>query len=196
MAHEYMKAVCCRIAMTGLGILILMAGLWGQNSSVTILGGQGMHVTLETDVGSRISHPGDRFSMRLLEPLVIENRELLPKGTIFQGKILSVLAGDAKTRTLPEIRTAFDEVLLPNGGSFLVTATAEEQRHSEFETRGSVTAAFFGAAAVRFDDFTWKKGRTGWLRLKFDLVVPSEFTASKAAGNPKDIKGAETVSSK
>jgi hypothetical protein len=70
-----------RIAIFGVGILILTAKvLSGQETAVTILGRQGMHTVLETEIGSLTSHPGDKFAMRLLEPVIVNNREVLPKG--------------------------------------------------------------------------------------------------------------------
>jgi hypothetical protein len=123
-----------RIAIFGLGILTLTASfLRGQGNAVTILGGQGMHVVLETEIGSRTSHPGDRLAMRLLEPVVVDKREVLPTGTVFEGKVIAVLPGDPKTHTLAEVRTAFEEVVLPDGRSFPVNVSPEEQRNSEFE---------------------------------------------------------------
>jgi hypothetical protein len=159
-----------RIAIVGVGILILSATfLHGQDTAVTVLGGQGMHMVLETEIGSLTSHPGDKFVMRLLEPVVIDNHEVLPKGTVFQGKVLTVLAADPKTHTAAEVSTAFEKVALPDGRSFPVNASPEEQRRSEFDTRMPVFSA----------DFRWKKGRSGWLRLKFDLEVPAAFVSGK-----------------
>jgi hypothetical protein len=167
-----------RIAIVGIGILIVTASfLHGQDTAVAILGGQGMHTVLETEIGSLISHPGDKFVMRLVEPVVVDNREVLPKGTVFQGKVLGVLAGEPKTHTTAEVRTAFEKVVFPDGRSFPVNASPEEQRRSEFDTRMPVFSP---------DDFRWKKGRTGWLRLRFDLEVPAAFVSGKPGStNPE-----------
>src|SRR5437879_5392895 len=116
-----------RIAIFGVGLLILTASLSGQDKPVTILGGQGMHAVLDTEIGSLTSHPGDKVVMRLLEPVVLDNLEVLPKGTLFQGKILTVLAADPKTHTAAEVNSAFEKVVLPDGRSFPVNASAEEQ---------------------------------------------------------------------
>src|SRR6267143_2608443 len=116
-----------RIAIFGVGLLILTASLSGQDKPVTILGGQGMHAVLETEIGSLTSHPGDKIAMRLLEPVIVDSREVLPKGAVFQGKVLTVLAADPKTHTAAEIGTAFEKVVLPDGRSFPVNASAEEQ---------------------------------------------------------------------
>ena len=144
-----------------------------------------MHAALETEIGSLTSHPGDKFAMRLVEPVVVDKREVLPKETVFQGKVLTVLAGDLKTHTPAEVRTAFEEVVLPDGRRFPVNVSPEEQQRSEFDTRLPVGTALLGSAAVRWDDFRWKKGRTGWLRLKFDLKVPAAiYNAKPASTNP------------
>src|SRR6267378_494996 len=136
-----------RIAIFGVGILIVTATfLHGQDNAVTVLGGQGMHTVLETEIGSLTSHPGDKFAMRLLEPVVVDSREVLP-----------------------------------DGRSFPVNASSEQQRHSEFDSRLSVAVAL----GARWEDFRWKKGRTGWLRLRFDLEVPAAFVSGKPAStNP------------
>jgi len=165
-----------RIAISGLGILVLTATLLGgQENAITILGGQGMHTALETEIGSLTSHPGDKVAMRLLEPVVVDSREVLPKGTLFQGKILTVLAADPKTHTAAEVSSAFEKVVLPDGRSFPVNASAEEQRRTEFDTRSSIAVAF----GAQWEDFRWKKGRSGWLRLRFDLEVPAAFVSGK-----------------
>lgn len=165
-----------RIAIVGVGILILSATfLHGQDKTVTILGGQGMHTVLETEVGSLTSHPGDKIAMRLLEPVVVDSHEVLPKGTVFQGKVLTVLAADPKTHTAAEVGTAFEKVVLPDGRSFPVNASPEEQRRTEFETRSSIAAAF----GAQWEDFRYKKGRSGWLRLRFDLEVPAALVSGK-----------------
>ena len=176
-----------RIAISGLGILVLTATLLGgQENAITILGGQGMHTALETEIGSLTSHPGDKVAMRLLEPVVVDSREVLPKGTLFQGKILTVLAADPKTHTAAEVSSAFEKVVLPDGRSFPVNASPEEQRRTEFDTRLSAMGMFWGANAVRWEDFRWKKGRTGWLRLRFDLEVPASFVSGKPASTNPD----------
>src|SRR5258707_12712686 len=98
-----------RLAFFGVRLLILTTTLSGQDKPVTILGGQGMHAVLETEIGSLTSHPGDKIAMRLLEPVIVDSHEVLTKGTLFQGKILTVLAADPKSHTAAEVSSAFEK---------------------------------------------------------------------------------------
>ena len=87
-----------------LPVSLLLAGVAGcQNASVSANAGSPkapvvapagsvLRVRLDQSLDTRRSRPGDRFSGVLDSPIAVDGRVVLPKGTIVQGHVLSVLS--------------------------------------------------------------------------------------------------------
>ena len=166
---------------TGLGIFLLSSlAMHAQDvpPGFVIPGGLGMHVALDTDVGSTISHPKDPFAVHLLMSVTVKGLEVLPQGTVFSGRVISVLSADPKTHTRAQVQVAFEKVLLRDGRSFPILVPPAEQKQISFDTRPSAAGWVFGAWAVQYQDFRFKKGRKGWLHLGFDLEIPASIVSA------------------
>ena len=72
-------------------------------ATVTLAQGTSVAVHLDRAVSSRSSAPGDQFSGRLAEAILLDGHEIVPKDTEFSGKVLQALpagqlAGGARLR--------------------------------------------------------------------------------------------------
>jgi hypothetical protein len=54
---------------------------------VVIPAGQSLHVRMEQTVDTKRNRPGDRFQASLVTPLVINGKTVVPKGTLFYGRV-------------------------------------------------------------------------------------------------------------
>jgi hypothetical protein len=72
-------------------------------ATVTMAQGTAVEVHLDRAVSSRSSAPGDRFTGKLAEAILVDGHEIVPKDTEFSGKVIQAvpagnLAGGAKLR--------------------------------------------------------------------------------------------------
>lgn len=156
-------------------VLSSAAALYAQQASVTIDARQGMRVALTTELGSLVSKPKDVVAFRLLKPVVIGGADVLPTGTIISGVVVSAVPADPLTHTIPALDLGLDLVSLPTGASFPINVPFTDQKKQSFETRAPAGAYILGSWAVQYQDFKWKKGRKGFLKLGFNLEVPAEL---------------------
>ncbi len=74
-----------------IAICLVPGGLRGQDSDqITIHAGTKFKTRLETPISSKLSEVGDMVIVTLLEPLVIDERHSLPRGTEMTGRITFV----------------------------------------------------------------------------------------------------------
>jgi hypothetical protein len=74
-----------------------------KRATVTVSQGTAVEVHLDRAVSSRSSAPGDQFTSRLEEAILVDGHETVPKNTEFSGKVIQAipaghLAGGAKLR--------------------------------------------------------------------------------------------------
>jgi len=73
-------------------------------AKLTVPAGTKLHVTLLEAVSSDNSHPGDQFMASLSDPIVVEGKTVLPKGTKFRGRVVDAQdAGRVKGRASIEL---------------------------------------------------------------------------------------------
>ena len=73
-------------------------------AKITVPAGTKLHVTLLEAVSSDNSHPGDQFMASLSDPVIVEGRTVLPKGTKFRGRVVDAQdAGRVKGRASIEL---------------------------------------------------------------------------------------------
>ena len=56
--------------------------------AVSIPAGTALRVRLEQTISTKESRPGDRFEARLVEPVMVGGRRLIPAGTVFSGRVM------------------------------------------------------------------------------------------------------------
>ena len=90
---------------------------------ITLVAGTKFKAKLETPISSKLSEPGDTVIVSLLEPLVLDNEHVLPRGTEMNGKITSVRrAGKVKGRA--EVYALINELTTHYGSEPIAVSIA------------------------------------------------------------------------
>lgn len=105
-----------------------------QPESVTIPSGTEAKVILLRDISASKNHASDSFQSRLVEPVFLESRVLLPEGTIFDGTILKSQAPRTLSRS-GSILLSFTNMTIPGGiGTSIAASVAGAQMNQRSRT--------------------------------------------------------------
>lgn len=120
---------------------------------VTIPAGTRLHVALIDGVSTEKSSPGDQFMASLTEPVVIDGKAVLEKGTKVRGRVVDVNEpGRVKGRA--SIRLVLNQVVRANGKTvdittkpFAAVAQGTKKRDAGIIAGGAGVGAAIGAIA-------------------------------------------------
>jgi hypothetical protein len=121
--------------------VFLAAPLWAQQegenanetpneNEITIPEGTEFKLQLHSTVSSKTSKPGDRILTTLLDPVAVEDRDVLAKGVRIDGHIAEVKAA-ARRGKGGYLSFVFDTVELPNGQKLAIVGSLTEVFSSE-----------------------------------------------------------------
>ncbi len=105
------------------GFLMTVLPLAAQQAATTAMAGTKRRVQFDNEVGTAISRVNDGVEVRLIKPVLVGGREVLPAGTTLSGRVLAVRRGDKHRKTYAMIRLGFNRVTLPDGRSFPAQAS-------------------------------------------------------------------------
>ncbi len=91
--------------------------------------GTRIQALLETPLSTKTSHQGDRFVTRVHETVLLNGKEVVPKGTVIEGRVAEVKRPD-HGRSRAEMNLAYERMILPNGVSFTIVATQADMDDS------------------------------------------------------------------
>jgi len=111
---------------------------WAQQDSlgteeaeeITIPEGTEFKLHLHTTINSKTSKVGDRVLATLFDPVIVEDRDVLPKGTRIDGYVNEVRSAKRKGKG-GYIYVVFDTVELPNGEKVAILGSLTEIFSSE-----------------------------------------------------------------
>jgi hypothetical protein len=114
--------------------------------------GTHLHVRLDQDLGSRISHPGDSFGATVSQPVVANGQTVIPKGAHAEGTVIDAKPlGHFKGGAVLELRL---ERVHTRWGSYPVATSSIERaeqgkgkRTGEFAGGGGAFGAIIGGIA-------------------------------------------------
>ena len=100
-------------------ILLSLAAMAQNNLAVPV--GTPLRVKLETTLSTFSSKTGDPFSGKVMDPVVISGKTLIPAGATVEGRVTTVreprrIAGKPTIGLFPET------LVLPGGGRFMLNA--------------------------------------------------------------------------
>ncbi len=101
-----------------------------NENEITIPEGTEFKLQLHSSVSSKTSHPGDRILTTLLDPVAVEDQDILAKGTRIDGHIAEVKAAGRRGKG-GDLSLVFDTVELPNGQRLAITGSLTEVFSSE-----------------------------------------------------------------
>jgi hypothetical protein len=123
----------------GATLALLALPLWAQQeeenananaNEITIPEGTEFKLQLHSTVNSKTSHPGDRILTTLLDPVAVEDQDILPKGVRVDGHIAEVKAAGRKGKG-GTLSLVFDTIELPGGQKLAVLGSLTEVFSSE-----------------------------------------------------------------
>jgi hypothetical protein len=115
--------------------------LWAQNSQdqaddqngldqITIPEGTEFKLQLHTSINTKTSKAGDRVITTLLDPVTVEDTEVLPKGVRIDGHLGEVKAAGRRGKG-GYLSIIFDNVTMPNGEKLAILGSLTEVFSSE-----------------------------------------------------------------
>lgn len=132
-----MNRTYLRYLVTGLVLVISALPAWAQQEGqepsvdeVTIPEGTEFKLQLHTTINSRTTKQGDRILASLLDPVAVEDRDVLPKGVRVDGHVGEVRPAGRKGKG-GYLSVVFDTVELPNGQKVAILGSLTEIFSSE-----------------------------------------------------------------
>lgn len=93
-----------------------------QAEEITLPAGTQLQVVLETTLSTKDSKAGDPFRARLAYAVFANESEVLPIGTVIEGKVVN-LKGPGRVAGKPEMQLRPEKLVLPDGDTVLLTAS-------------------------------------------------------------------------
>ena len=78
-------------------------------------------LTLQSQINSKLSEPGDIVTATLAEPIYVDGELIIPRGAEFQGRIVALLKAKRIQRS-SNISIVFERVITPSGMTVPVSA--------------------------------------------------------------------------
>jgi hypothetical protein len=125
-------AVVCVVALLAVPLCAQQENAEATENSneITIPEGTEFKLQLHSTVSSKTSHPGDRILTTLLDPVAVEDQDVLAKGVRVDGHIAEVKAA-ARRGKGGGLSLVFDTVELPNGQKLAILGSLTEVFSSE-----------------------------------------------------------------
>lgn len=116
--------------------LVLIVSLAAAQTSLPT--GTAVKMKLSTTLSTFGSKTGDSFSARVTQPVILDNKVVLPVGTTVEGRV-SKVSEPRRVSGKPTIGVFPEDVVLPNGDRFTFNATLVDTsagRGSDVNTEG------------------------------------------------------------
>ncbi len=104
--------------------------------------GTACRILLLGGVSASKSRPGDGFQARLIEPVLLNSRVVLPAGTLFEGKVLKKIPPRWGSRS-GSLSLTFNQLTLPSGNrvpiaASLAAAELDRRSHTKIDGEGQL----------------------------------------------------------
>jgi hypothetical protein len=103
-----------------LSVLLLAISAWSQNGT-SVPEGTPLKIRLQTTISTFSSKVGDPFQGKIIEPVVIGGKTLIPVGAMVEGRITR-LSEPRRIKGKPTIGIFPEHVVLPDGQRFMLNA--------------------------------------------------------------------------
>ncbi len=100
-------------------VAMLLAGV--AVAQLSLPAGTGVKMKLETPISTTRTKVGDSFAGRVTEPVMIENKVVIPVGAAIEGHVVKV-SEPRRIKGVPEIDLRPDLLTMPDGTKFTISA--------------------------------------------------------------------------
>ncbi len=111
-----------------LAILLLAAAAMAQRG-MSLPAGTGIRMRLETPISTHKSKVGDVFTGRIVEPVTINGKTMVPVGASLVGRVTK-LSEPRRISGTPTIALLPDRITMPNGHEYIITASVVDTAKS------------------------------------------------------------------
>lgn len=136
-------------------VTLMAAAGWGQTSLPT---GTPLKVKLETTISTFSSHVGDPFRGRLIDPVALDGKTVLPAGAVVEGRVTK-LNEPRRIKGKPTIALFPEHIVLPSGDRVMLNAILVDTNMGK-GTDVNEEGQFKGDGHDRKDQL-WVAGGTG-----------------------------------
>jgi hypothetical protein len=109
-----------RKLLGSLSVLLLAVSVWAQGG-VSVPEGTPLKVNLQTTISTFSSKVGDPFQAKLVDPVVVDGKTLIPAGAIVEGRVTK-LSEPRRISGKPTIGILPEQMVLPDGQHFMLNA--------------------------------------------------------------------------
>jgi len=103
------------------GALLVAASMWAQTSAPSVPEGTSLKATLQTTISTFNNRVGDPFKAKLTEPVVVDGKQLIPVGTMIEGRVIK-LSGPRRIKGKPTIGLFPENIVMPDGQRYMLNA--------------------------------------------------------------------------
>jgi hypothetical protein len=110
---------------------LILAESLPRGEKVSVPAGTTLHSRLAQTLNTKLNFQGDSFTATITEPLIMEGRDVIPVGSILEGRIAR-LERPGRVKGVGQMRLTAEKISFPDGRSFplsaiLVTAYGAEK---------------------------------------------------------------------
>jgi len=118
------------VAVAAAVAMVFPALSFGEEETLTLPAGSTLHVRLETTLSTRINQQGDPFSGRIIEPVTYEDKEVVPAGSILEGRVVYVKQ-PGRAKGVGEMRLVAEAITTPEEVRYVIVAGLEDAQGAE-----------------------------------------------------------------
>ena len=108
----------------GLAAIAFLAPLASADDTFTLPAGTTLRVRLTTNLSSRTTETGDRFTAEVTEPIFNKGEEVVPGGSMVEGRV-SFVRPPGRAKGVAEMRLTPEKIAVPSGAQYLISAALE-----------------------------------------------------------------------
>ena len=105
----------------GVILAAMLLGTMVAAQTLSLPAGTGVKMKLETPISTRTTKVGDSFAGRVTEPVMVENKVVVPVGAAIEGHV-GRISEPRRIKGVPEIDLRPDLLTMPNGAKYNISA--------------------------------------------------------------------------
>jgi hypothetical protein len=134
---------------TALSILFFLNSVAAkaQSSIYTLPIGTKIRVRMDNEINSKVSSVNDTFTATVSSPVMVRDAEIIPKGSIIEGRITAVKSASAG-KTDGSLEVKFETLRLPEEAALKIDASLLKQNLVENKSSAFTALSIFGGTAI------------------------------------------------
>ena len=106
--------------LASFAVLLMAAAAWAQNA-MSVPEGTPLKIKLQTTISTFSSEVGDPFQGKLIDPVMIDGKTVIPAGATIEGRVTK-LAEPRRIKGKPTIGILPEHIVLPDGQRLMLNA--------------------------------------------------------------------------